>query len=120
MYELSCQACAPRDRTMVQKVAVRAANSFNLNKLCLRSHSLSRRPCSLAVALHARSHGLAEVHVGVDIQSIVKYLNTHMRAQCSHASVGLDQACPNHNPLKCKSLTLSVELDLLYMRPTLV
>ena len=38
--------------------------AFNLNSL--RFHSLSRRPCSLAVALHTRSHGLA---VGVDIQS---------------------------------------------------
>ena len=29
------------------------------------------QPCSLAVALHPRSHGLAEaiVHVGMDIQS---------------------------------------------------
>ena len=60
----------PRDRqtrTIVPKVAVRAANAFNLNRP--RSRSLSRRPCSLAVAFHARHNGLAEVHVGVDIPS---------------------------------------------------
>ena len=60
----------PRDRqtrTIVPKVAVRAANAFNLNRP--RSRSLSRRPCSLAVAFHASHNGLAEVHVGVDIPS---------------------------------------------------
>ena len=54
-----------------------AANAFNLSRL--RSHSPSRRNCSLAVALHARSHGLglAEVHVGMNMRHaiIVKYLN---------------------------------------------
>ena len=45
---------------------MRAANAFNFNRL--RSRFLSRRPCSLAVALHAHSHachGLAEAHVSV-------------------------------------------------------
>ena len=51
--------------TIVQEVAVRAANTFNLNRL--HSRSLSCPPYSLAVALHARSHGLAEVHVGMDV-----------------------------------------------------
>ena len=55
-------------RTIVQEVAVHSANAFNLSRL--RSRSLSRRPSSLAVALHARSYGLAEVHVGLDIPSL--------------------------------------------------
>ena len=38
---------------------MRTANAFNLNSL--RSQSVSHRPCSLAVALHAHFHGLAEV-----------------------------------------------------------
>ena len=42
---------------------MRATNAFILSSL--RSHSLSRRPCSLAIVLHARSHGLAQVHVGM-------------------------------------------------------
>ena len=55
-------SCDCQTNTIVQKVAVRAAN-INLNRL--RSRSLSRR--SLAVTLHAHSHGLAEPD-GMDIQ----------------------------------------------------
>ena len=33
------QPALSRNHNMVQKVAVRAANAFNLNKLSLRSHS---------------------------------------------------------------------------------
>ena len=55
-------------RTMVQKVSCRACcQGIQLES---SSISLSHRPCSLAVALHACFHGLAliaEVHVGVDI-----------------------------------------------------
>ena len=87
MYKLSCQACvylkpayillsvthslpchAIVRLTIVQKVAVCAASAFNLDHLC--SRFLSRRPCSLTVALHTCSHGLAEVHISMDI---VKY-----------------------------------------------
>ena len=100
-----------------------AANAFNLSRL--RSHFPSRRTCSLAVALHACSHGLglAEVHVGVDKTcnhreiferahpcAHLKFtvsgrskptnkhtsIDTHKLPQCSHASVGLTQACPNN------------------------
>ena len=56
--------CDCQTNTIVQKVAVRAAN-INLNRLC--SRSLSRQPCSLAVTLHTHSHGLAEPD-GMDIQ----------------------------------------------------
>ena len=47
-------------RTIVHKVAVRAANAFSLNRL--RSRSLSRQHYSLAFA-----QLFAEVHVGMDI-----------------------------------------------------
>ena len=95
-----------------------AAKAFNLSRL--RSHSPSHRTCSLAVALHTRSHGLglAEVHVGVDMTSNyheifkrthLKFtvsgrskqtnkrtsIDTHTLLQCSYASVGLTQARPN-------------------------
>ena len=59
------------------KLAMRAANVFNLNSLC--SHSLSHWHSTLTLqpgsspavrlAIHACSHTLAEVHVSVDIQS---------------------------------------------------
>ena len=52
-------------RTIVQTVkwqCVLHANAFNLN--CLHS----RLFLHLAVALHARFHGLAEAHVSMDIQ----------------------------------------------------
>ena len=54
--------------TIVRKVAVRAANAFNLNRL--RSRSLSQRTCSLAAVAHSRSFSqlIAEVHIGVDIK----------------------------------------------------
>ena len=39
-------------------------------RIQLKPSSLSRRPWSLAVALHARSHSLAEVHMGLHIQSL--------------------------------------------------
>ena len=95
-----------------------AANTFNLTHL--RSRSPSRRTCSLAVALHNRSHGLglAEVHVSMDMTcnhreifecAHLKFtvsgrykqtnqqasIDTHTLPQCSHASVGLAQARPN-------------------------
>ena len=41
------------------------ANAFN----SLHSHSLSCRPCSLAVALYARFHGLAEVQSSLHAQA---------------------------------------------------
>ena len=123
MYEWSCKAltwskpryctysqpalsCDCQTNTIVQKVAVRATN-VNLNRLC--SRSLSRQPCSLAVTLHAHSHGLAEPD-GMDIQpswnirmcfylkftisgqSKHRYIDTHTHAQRSHTSVGLAQA----------------------------
>ena len=46
-------------RTTVHKVAVHDTNAFSLNRL--RSRSLSRQPCSLAVALHARFHSFCSV-----------------------------------------------------------
>ena len=49
-------SCDRQTRTMVQKVAVRTANAFNMNSL--HFYSVSRRPCSLAVAFHARFRGL--------------------------------------------------------------
>ena len=87
---------------------MRAANAFNLNRPHSRSRSLSRRHCSLAVALHARSHGLSEVHVGMDrmCPSFEVYgkwsvqTDSHTRAQCSHASVGLAQAHLNHGVVR--------------------
>ena len=57
---LSCQAIVS---TIVQKVAMHAANAFNLNRL--HSRSFSRRPCSLAVALTLIL--TAEVHISVDV-----------------------------------------------------
>ena len=88
-----------------------AANTFNLTHL--RSRSPSCRTCSLAVALHNRSHGLglAEVHVGMDMTcnhreifecAHLKFtvsgrsIDTHTLPQCSHASVRLAQARPNY------------------------
>ena len=45
-------------RTMVQKVSCHAyCQCIHLNSL--RFYSVSRQPCSLAVALHARYHGLS-------------------------------------------------------------
>ena len=65
----------------------------------------SRQCCALAVALHRRDSGLAISHARV----FMKYLNakiygiwpqtdihTHNFRKCSHASVGLAQARPNH------------------------
>ena len=51
---------------------MRAAIAFKLNRLCFRF--LSCRLCSLAVALHAHSHSLVEVHIGVDIVNYLKFL----------------------------------------------
>ena len=92
-----------------------SANAFNLSRL--RSRYFSRRPSSLAVALHARSYGL---HVGLDIPSLwniwmrsfklygkwlVQISITHKRAQyCSHASVGLAQARPKYLHVLIKNL----------------
>ena len=100
-----------RPHSSEQKVAVHATNTFNLN--LLRTCSLSCRPCSLAIALHARSHGLADVHIcHVNHREIfkcghLKFMisgrskqtnkHTHTRAQCSHTSVGLTQAHPNYS-----------------------
>ena len=50
-----------------QKVAVCAANAFNLS--CLHSRSVSHRRYSLIVIVHSRSHSLAEVYIAVDSQS---------------------------------------------------
>ena len=77
---------------------MRAANAFNLNRL----RSLSRRPCSLAVALMlvltAENHRemFECAHLKFTVSGRSKAKHTHTRAQCSHASVGLAQARPNY------------------------
>ena len=64
---------------------MRAANGFNLNRRC--SRSLLCRPCSLAVALYAHSHGLAEVHVGViGYCEIYKFECAHLKFMVSGRS----------------------------------
>ena len=55
-----CLPCHAIVRLVPLQVAMRTANAFNLNSLCFQS--VSRQPCSLAVALHARFYSLAEVH----------------------------------------------------------
>ena len=50
-----------------QKVAVRAANAFNLSHL--RSCSVLCRHQNLTVTVHSRSHNLAEVYIAMDSQS---------------------------------------------------
>ena len=61
-------------RTIVQKVSCRMCCQ-RVNLSSLRSHSLSCRTYSLAVALHARSHGLALAvkctTVGVDLKYLI-------------------------------------------------
>ena len=57
-HSLPCHTILSDLLSIVQKVS---CNAFNLNRLC--SCTLSRCPCGLALALHARSHGLAEVHI---------------------------------------------------------
>ena len=99
-----------------------AANALNLNRL--RSCSLSRWPCSLAVAIHARSHGLglaswSTPRRGHNMQSswniwmrwfevygkwsVQTNKHTYTLLQCSHASVGLAQARPNQEHLYVKN-----------------
>ena len=85
-----------------------AANAFNISRL--RSRSPSHRTYSLAVA---RSHGLglAEVydgrrgreifecaHLKLTVSGRSKQASKHTLPQCSHASVGLAQACPKYLP----------------------
>ena len=90
------------------------ANTFNLNHL--HSHSLSCQPHSLAVALHAHSHGLAEymsawtfnhqeifecAHLKFTVSGQSKHSpnkHAHMHVQCSHTSVGLVVASLRHLP----------------------
>ena len=89
------------------KLAVHAANAFNLNHL--HSRSFSNRPCSLAVALTLVL--VAEVHVSVmstwtfnyceifecsHLSGRSKQTSIHMHAQCSHTSVRLTQVYPNY------------------------
>ena len=60
------QPALSRDRktcTIVQKIAVHVAYIQHR----LHSRSLSYQPSCLAVTLHTHSHGLAQVHAGIDI-----------------------------------------------------
>ena len=58
-------------RTIVDKVAVRAANAFSFNRL--RSCSLSQRLCSLAIAVHPCCLLKHVKHTSCGHSIIVKY-----------------------------------------------
>ena len=82
-----------------------AANAFNLNRL--RSRSLPRWSCSLHGSspwrsfawlirnTHGHGHKFECAHLKFTASGQSKHIDTHTRAQCSHASVGLTQARPN-------------------------
>ena len=87
VYEQSCQASnwsqnAPCARlSLAACIVTQSSDSYHdfenklpwvlpMHSTCyLHSHSLLCQPCSLAVALHARFHGIAEVHNRADIPS---------------------------------------------------
>ena len=116
----ACLVTRPSDsQHWIQEVAVCAANAFNSSCLCFRS--VSRRWYSLTVTLHSHSHGLAEVHITMDSQSLwniwmhsLKFTVSGRSKQAnihtiwSHTSVGLIPAHYNIKHTMLYSMTVSV------------
>ena len=95
---------------------------FSDQPLGLRPRSVLLWRYSLTVALHSRSHDLAEVHVGVD-EHIFEHANLKFTVsdrplnnkQCSYASVGLAQARHLYSYL----LTLSASREFMNVWPVM-